>query len=246
MNVPVKPPGNDDLKDEYQPMAEKIRSGEYFEESRQIYDVLVHDPMAERYFYILITGIAALIFIIAVVAMRSLYPLNTPVPFIFETADIVEDLPHMRTLQLVKGEDPSESVLRFIVGNYVTLREEYNIGTFDRNISGVTNQSTEDVATEYRQAIDPRNPESPITLYQRHSIRKIAILSDKRLLDQDFGMEMVFEATVSGKGEIKKSRWQANVAFQYSGVTLDKATGEVKALSFVVTKYQTKRLQDAR
>src|SRR5688572_4787695 len=116
-------------------IAKKVRTGEYFREARTMYDVLLHDLMAERYFYVFITGMALLSLAIAFFAVQSLYPLRTPVPFIVSTSDSVEDLPRIRTVIGIRGENPSDALARFLVQNYITFREEYDISSFDRNVS---------------------------------------------------------------------------------------------------------------
>src|SRR5436190_934868 len=87
-------------------IAEKIRSGEFFQESREMYDVAIHDPMAERYLYLLITSFSALIFLIAFIAVRGLYPLQVTVPFIVSSNNLVDELPNIHSLITYKGEDP--------------------------------------------------------------------------------------------------------------------------------------------
>ena len=221
-------------------IAEKVRTGEYFRETRQIYDLTVHDIMAERYFYVVLTAIALLTFFIAFIAMRSLYPLASAEPFIVESNDIVEDLPRIESLLAYQGEDPSAALLRFLVNNYVIQREEYDIDRFDRNVGGVRAQSADGVFAEFQQMVNPGNPESPLALYQRHSKRIITIISSSPLEEQD-AMEVVFEASIESKNEIKKSRWQANIAFNYSGIALDQ-NEKVKPVEFTVTEYRLKRL----
>lgn len=245
MVLPANQNPEKDMQEEYRLMSDKIRSGEYFEESHEMYDIMVHDLMSERYLYIFITIISAFIFLISYAAKESLYPLNNAVPYVFYPNDTFEDIPHMKGLQAYKGEDPGEGVLRYIVRNYILLRENYNVEKFDMYVDGVRNQSTPEVMADFHALIDPRNPESPVVQYQRHSKREVAIVSFRRLYDQEYGMEVEYEATVTGKGEIRKSRWKANIAFQYSGVTLDD-DGKVNPLTFTVTKYQTKRLQDVQ
>lgn len=227
--------------EDYTEIADKVRTGEYYREARRMYDYSVHDPMAERYMYLFITAISIIIFIIALVAARSLYPLNSEVPLIFYSNDVTEDIPNIEKLQEYKDESPSEATLRFLVKHYVQMREEYEISTFDRNVNGIKNQSSEDVFREYQFYIDPRNPDGPITKYQRHSRRYIQILLSKRLPDS---MEVIFDAYVDSRSTVKKSRWRANIAFKYSGVALDDEGDKVKAVKFLVTKYHSKRLQD--
>ncbi len=230
---------------DYATIAEKVRSGEFFRESRRIYDFDVHDPMSERYLYLLITGLASLVFLIAVLAANGLLPLQTPVPFIISTHNLVDDKPSIKSLLAYKGEDPSKALLRFIVQNYVVVREGYNIDTFDLNVNSVKSQSSENVFNEFQRAIDPHNADSPITLYQRHSKRRITVISSRLMGKEGDEMEIAYEALVESKTELKKSRWQANISFNYSGIALDE-NGKVKPVSFMVTQYKTKRLQDIR
>lgn len=226
-------------------LTDKIRSGEYYREARHMYDLTIHDPMSERYLFVAITGLAIMILLIAMVAARALYPLQASVPFIYNANDIVEDLPHIHSLLAEKGEDADFALLRFLTNNYLTMREEYNIETFDRNTSGVKSQSNDAVFNEYQRLVNPRNPESPISKYQRYSTRSIEVVSTTMSEDVDNEVEVLFDATVSGRGETKKTRWKANIAFNYSGIELDE-NGKVEPISFMITQYRTQRLQDVK
>jgi hypothetical protein len=86
--------------EDYQDIADKVRTGEYFREARKMYDLTIHDPMAERYMYVFITAISLLVLLIALYAAQSLYPLQSPVPLIFNTNDVIEDLPHIQKLPI--------------------------------------------------------------------------------------------------------------------------------------------------
>ena len=231
--------------EEYSETSESVRSGEYFREASSVYDAMIHDTMSERYFYVVITALASLILLVALWAMQKLYPLERAVPFIVSSENLVEDVPNIRSLLAEKGDDPSEALLGFMVSNYVKNREEYDIEAIDKNLNGVKTQSTEEVFQQYQDFVDPRNPNSPITQYQRHSTKKIQILNSKLYKTGDSQvMEVLYEASVKGKNTIKKSRWQANISFIYSGIELDDGGEGVKPVTFIVTKYDNKLLQD--
>ena len=51
--------------DEYIDIAEKVRSGEYFRDSRTMVDIDIHDPMADRYWYIAVTTMSIFITLLA-------------------------------------------------------------------------------------------------------------------------------------------------------------------------------------
>ena len=224
-------------------IAEKVRSGEYFREAREVYDLGVHDPMSERYMYTFITALALIILLITLKAMQDFYPLNDQVPIIMSAEDNGDDVTHIVSLMQQKSDNPSEMLLRYLVKHYIVTREEYDIATFDRDTGGVKSQSSDTVQKEYVDLIDPSNPDSPLAQYQRHSKRKITILALRRLPDE---MEVIFEAVVESRTDIKKSRWRANISFQYSGLELDQKTDSAKPVGFVVTKYRSKRIQDVK
>jgi type IV secretory pathway component VirB8 len=231
--------------EEYLEVAELVRTGEYFRESHNIYDNLIHDPMAERYLYVFITGLSFLILAIALIAMQGLYPLKHSVPFIVGSDSLSEDIPGIRSLLDVKGQDPDEALINYLVYNYVRSWEEYDIDKLDLYLNGIETQSTEEVVEEYKALIDPRNPKSPITLYQRHSEKSIKILNSKLYQsNEDYTMDVLFESTVRGKSRVKRARWQAKVTFVYSGIEIDQDTGKIDPISFVVTEYSNKLLQD--
>ena len=109
---------------EYIEISEKVRSGEYFREVRRVIDSDLHDPMTDRYWYILLTIPSIIIVIIVIFALQSLYPLNPEVPFIYGINDIMEDSPHIKSLIEVSGEGADAALQRFVVSNYVKEREE--------------------------------------------------------------------------------------------------------------------------
>lgn len=234
--------------DEQLLIAEKVRSGEYFREARHMYDLTVHDPMTDRYFYIFITALSLIIFFIAFFAARALYPLDRSVPFIVKTNDIVDDLPLIHPLVAHRGETPSAAVLRFLVKNYVVFHEEYDINHLDRDMSGIAGQSAPAVYKIYQQQMNPANPQSPIALYQRHSQRIITVETVQQASDNPQAMQVIYDAQVNTysdtRTDIKKSRWKADITFNYGGVGLDEKTGKVKPLHFMVTGYHTSPLQD--
>lgn len=222
---------------------EKVESGEYFREARSWYSFMVHDPMAERYFFLLLVGLSLLVFLLSVVAMRMIYPLKSNVPFIVSSYDLVEDLPLIRPLGH-PSEDPDAALLRFLAENYVLFREEYDLGLLERNAGGIQAHSAPEVFAEYQRMLDPRRPDSFVALYQRHSKRKVSIVSYMPPEEEGGEAEVVFDAVVDSKDERKRTRWVANIAFRASNIALDGKTGKPLPLEFVVTKYQSKRIQD--
>ncbi|MDX1974956.1 MAG: VirB8/TrbF family protein [Rickettsiales bacterium] len=239
------------LPEESAEIANKIRSGEYFREAMSMYDLMVHDHMAERYFYIVITALSCLVLAISLVAMQSFYPLQRSVPFPYYVQDIVDDYPTMRPLKYYGDEKSDTATMRFLVENYITARETYDIEHFERYVNTVKQHSADEVFKQFQQEVDPRNPDSPITLYQRHSKRSVNILKffiisapEEGDENKDYVAEVTYEATVESKNDIRRSRYVATVSYNFSGIQHVEQLDEENSrftFNFQVTRYQTKR-----
>ncbi len=234
-------------------ISEKVRSGEYFRDARAMADFDLHDPMSERYVYIFLTLLSLIIFVIAIIAWQGLFPLKPRVPFIFITNDIVEDYPHIKSLVDYQGENPNMALRRFLISNYVQTREEYNAETFDRNHNAIQSLSNSEVLNEYENYILPTNQESPISLYQRHTIRKINILqariseiggeSGNSSTPKEYHGTVIFDAILT-KDDVdgNPTRHQVDIAFKYKDIKLDSNTLKIEPYGFIVTSYKIKNL----
>lgn len=228
----------------YQEIAAKVRSGEYFREARQAYHIRYHDPIAERYLYMALTLLSLMVLGVAVLSYYALLPLKQEVPVTYRIQDVVEDLPHIKPLG-ARGQDTNHLLMHFLVTNYVTMRESYNVLTLDRNANGIRGHSTPEIFEEYQRMMDPHNPNSPIALYQRHSTRSVDISSISLLrTGEEKEVEVLFDAVVQTGRERKKNRMIANIAFRFDFIAIDQGTGGFTPLNFVVTRYQSRRLQD--
>lgn len=229
--------------DDYIDIAQKVRSGEYFREARSMTDLSINDPMAERYFYVLVTVLALLTFVVAFYAMQALYPLSRTVPFIYALNDVLEDVPSIAPLRKSPHESVDDAVLSFMAKTYVTQYESYNIGTLERNLSGIEHSSTPELFAKYQIMLSTGNPESPVVKYERHSVRNITILSTRKLNSPANTIEVDYQASVDSAEGSKKSLWKATIGYQYSGVVFDTKTDKVKPVTFTATSYSTKLIQ---
>lgn len=237
--------------EDYIEIANKIRSGEYFRDARAMVDIDIHEPMAERYWYLFITFMSLMITSVAVIAFLGFFPLKTRVPFIFGTNDIVDDFPRIRSLLTYIGEDPNFALRRHLVQHYVKLREEYDASFFDINHNAVITLSTEPVLQEYEKFVSPLNPEAPVTLYQRNIQRKINIISTvniendikKQDSTKEYNMRVIYEGVLKkGEQENQQGRYQVDIAFKYKDIRLEKITGKIEPYGFIVTSYHIESL----
>ncbi len=227
--------------DEYVRIADKVRSGEYFREAKSMTNTLLHDTMAERYFYLLITLVAMICFFCALYAMQSLYPLSRTVPFIYVLNDATEDLPRIEALRTAPEQSVDEAVLLFMARNYVTHYESYDISALERNFSAVQHYSAPEVFANYQLLLQTNNPDSPVVLYQRHSTRKIDVMSLTQPSNNT--LEIFYEASVISADHVAKTKHKAILNYEYSKVEFDAENDKVKDVNFKVTNYKSFMVQ---
>ncbi len=241
------PPQESTPQHEDYDLAEKIKSGEYYRAAREQYHILYSDPLSDRYLYLGMTMLSLLIMLVALIDIKLILPLEEKMPFIYNTQDIVEDLPSIQRLGK-RTEDTNYLLKTYLASNYVKFRENYNVLTIDRNANAIRTQSTPEVFEEYQQLMDPQNTSSPIALYQRHSNRTVEILDVRPAsnADDENEIEVEYDAIVESAMERKKTRMLANIAFRFSDITIDQLKdGTLPPLEFTVTRYQTRRLQES-
>lgn len=231
--------------DDYVHIAEKVRSGEYFREAKSMVDVSVNDPMAERYFYIFITVIALLTFVFAMFAMQSLYPLNRNVPFVYAINDVLEDMPSIAPLRSSPNESVDDAVLYFLGKTFVEHYESYNINKLSRNYGGVEHAATPEILGRYQVLMNTGNPESPVVKYERHTQRTIEPVMVQRMVSPENTLEVTYDAILSNSEASVKTRHNATLSYDYSGVEIDPETDMVTPVSFTVTRYSSK-IQDTQ
>lgn len=219
---------------------EKIQTGDFFRESMDSYHAQYHDIMAERYFFLGVSALSLLMFMMALIGMIMLSPLKTDVPFIYSSTNVENDYPRIKALGS-KEEDPNLLLKRFMVINYLKLREEYRVSILERNRAGVEAQSSEDVFQEYVALLDPRNPESPIKKYQRLAVRNIKPISYNLKSNEDGSQVaniLYKEEVVTSGADISVRNMRAIITFSFENVKVNQTTGEASPIKFFVTGYQ--------
>lgn len=227
------------LPEDSEEIAKKISSGEFFRESMEAYHKRYVDLISERYFYLGITAASVLIFLCSIVSIMLLYPLNKRVPFIYQTVDAVDDLPIMKPMGERKV-DVNQQIKEFLVANYIRFRENYSIDTLDRNANGVKSQSTDALYQQYQTLMDPANPNSPISLYQRQGVRNVAVervnISNQ---GKEYRAEAKVNATLVTPEGTKKETLRVIITFSFDDIAVNQDTGDVSPLRFLVTSYQS-------
>ncbi len=242
MKPPVSTEEPLEIPTDPQELLRQVESGEYFREMSNAYATVYLDPISDRYFYLAFTGASVLIFLISITAFSALFPIKRDIPFWYWSEDIFEERPVIKPLRMHPEEDINVSIKRWLVSEYVRRREAYDINTLELNVRFVKASSEAPLFAAWQRGLDPSNPDSPISQFQRHSSRRINVVNV--VPNQDGTVDVIFDALVDNRKEVKKTRLIATIAFQYDNVTIDQDSGQKTPIKFLVTNYHTRRQQE--
>lgn len=214
-------------------LAESIRSGKYFEESRGWFQVVCIGPISERTFFLVIALLAALVAFASVSAMMALLPITERPPVYIRAGDRMDDT--VKTLVPINASkhDLNAAMTNFFVTHYVKARESYFASTYLSNANFIRQQSDDAVYATYIAQNDVTNPTSPAALLgqigQRVlTIHKVDINNDTALVK--------FTATNILVDNENKTRWTARIQFRYTGMKVDeKKNAETGVLEITTT-----------
>ena len=161
--------GSDNIK-EQQEIAQLIRSGAYFDETKKWYQTLYIAPISERTFFLLIAGLAVMVGIAGIMAVLLLLPVvERPAILISNPrmSEVALDLRHMRAPSKTVGE----GVRDFYLKQYVFMRESYDKVNYPKDYAFVRANSDEPSFAAYAQGFDPSNPQSPLVTLGEYGFR---------------------------------------------------------------------------
>ena len=235
-----------------------VETGEYFAAARNWYDVIYHRPLGERSFFILLTFFAFVTILFSVLVYLSMFPLNRITPYIIRSDDLAEDIPFIRNIKAVPEEDLNVSVARFLVQNYVGLREEYryDVNKLEQDYNRLRVTTADKEFSAYQELVSPQNPASPYNKYGRNMVREVAISGVQLSLNTTPKTAKVYFTTtlVDGINQQQES-WEATISYQFPTLVVDQNTNKVLQWSqennsftqaeqviFVVESYETQQL----
>lgn len=230
-------------------LAESIRDGSYFEESRKFYSEVYLSIISERVFYLVLTALSLMTVLIALSALLRLMPLSPTQPFLLRTTDAVHNLPLMTRLSQETSEPPDAALRRFLVTQYIKYREGYTRDKIAMHARAIYYWSTRENYETYKRSIDTNNPRSPVVKYESNAERDIVVTQTKIEPNPSEGenayiANVDFVAYVIRLGKIESSTWSAEMRFEYTDVDVDQdgvdeKTGKmiVKPMKFVVSSF---------
>lgn len=210
-------------------LAEAVRSGEYFEQSRAWYRTVYIGPISERSFYLVVVIIAVLIALMAALALKLFLPVTSRPGILIGNERLFDTMPRLVPLR-DKGSDMDRSLVKFFIANYVTKRESYAEGDYVSNYLFVRAQSDEATFAQYASVYNSANPNSPAAILGSNGQRVVTLQG----FESDFNTP-VATARVSFSTELQgieggsRANWTAEIKYRYTPLvvtpTIDSTTG---------------------
>ena len=245
-------------------IANKVESGEYFVEGLKWYNFIFVKPQCDLATVSIITLVAVISFFTYFIAFTELFPLSPGKGFaVFRP---IKDNEFLKLLPLKEGKEGSdESIIKFMVSEYLKSRREYVEERIDRNFRIVTALSGDNVYNEFLSETSLDNPNNPVILYGKQARRTVYIQSIKFLypakkngekidldkhmkgLDKILPNKAVVEYAevldIIADNSQQITRYKADIAFQYKQIIVDQDTGKLeKSPEIVITEFKTKAL----
>ena len=229
---------------------QRIKDGTYYQDGRDWYSMVYTSLMSERFFFIVLSTLALITLLLAVLSFSAILPLKPIETFLYENARGATHFAHLRPLRNDSDEDVNQAVRKHLSEQYVIHRESYERSKYGFNVK-VVQQNSDDVAFRaYRNHIDRSNPKSPITLYGAASIRSVEVKSVEVIEDENsdngFIARVNYVALVRSPKGGNVSNWTAEVKFYYKDVAVVDADNsdrdpdnpvEIDPMEFRVTSY---------
>lgn len=225
-------------------VAENIKTGQYYSDARKWYTHKYLYPISERSLLVLVFSITSIAFLVVLYNFNAIFPLKKEVPFVVKVEDSVDYYSIIKPL-LVGDESPAEALTKYLIETYIDAYESYNFKTIAKREARIRSSSSKRVFKSYSNFMNTTNPESPLLLYQKTSMRTVRILSTTLSHDDSEVSKAVvrFETILDDRLQKKKTvnTQRADITFTMSNI--DNVAAKKEPLAFIVTDYQVRQIK---
>lgn len=251
------------MSDEYfKEIAERVKSGEYFQDAHDWYQNKYLNPVVERAYFILLAFLSVTLIVIAFATLISFLPLKMWKPLLINVSDQTAQYVEFRSLGNRRDveEDPNPIVQQYMLSKFIDAYESYDFRNdfqrLTRNENIVTSMATDEVLAEYKNYTGTTNPNSPLLRLRSKgllmvnvpgstmNIERIATIGEegknsiaRYAATVDFSVQ---EISMTGSQE---SKWRAKVNFTYKEVRYDRSMKDFPPMEFKVVSYASEKVK---
>lgn len=244
------------MQDEREKVSELIKSGKYYDEALKWYNSRYTTPKSQLVTMSIFAMVAVFAFFVSVTTTISIFPLTDEESYYVERE--LKFTEAMKVSRIGKdGENATISYLKFMLGEYVKSREEYNPANINRNFNFIIELSDEKIFMDYLAIADQnKNPNHPVWQYGSRAIKEIFVTKisltdiDPKLKnyqeDAEYTAKVSFVSSLLFSDNLEqKEKSEATVKFRFSPIDIDQETNEIKQLpKLLVTDYKTNKLEN--
>jgi type IV secretory pathway component VirB8 len=239
-----------------QDISAALEDGSYFQAARRWYSDIYISVISQRYFFIILTTLAALTGLLALIGILRLMPLTPRAPFLYEADDAFNQIPIVRPIKTYRTQDINDALRRFFLNEYVQQREGYSSDSVTRRINFVRNHSDRNTFARYGAYMDVRNPRSPVQELGIYSTKLTRIESSQVTLQpitnrQNYWLASIpFSVTINGQQTTRTTNFRADVTFFYKDLIVEQTRDmeedkpfDITPMRFIVTDYKVRQFR---
>ncbi len=261
---------DNNLKQHYRELAEKIESGEYFHEARDWYIKKYEYHFIERAYLLLMILCFVILFSFLFTYYKSILPIKKSLPIkatITSAADFSTKITYLGNSE--KKFDVNEVLIKYFAGRFVEAIESYdyrdNFKKLRINKNMIESLASDDINTYYLDKISIRNSDSIILKYKKKISRKIIVdtataeiapynattmitplFSDDKNKSKDirnYQLTVNFDAIERAvTGTQNKSRWQAKIILSFQTILYNYEEKDFSPFNFKVLSYESRKI----
>jgi type IV secretory pathway component VirB8 len=217
-------------------IAESVRSGAYFQQSRDWYRTIYIGPISERTFFLIIAILATTVAAGAILALMEFLPIVVHSPIVLANDHLEETVPSISPLR-AEGQKLNPALMNFFVSSYITSYEGYDATSYITSFNFVQAHSDATTFSNYAGIYGSNNPQSPAAILGTTGQREVTV--DSIVINDKITphtAQVHFTTELFGIPTANKTRWTATLQFYYSDLTVTEKISPETGKHFITTK----------
>lgn len=185
----------------------------------------------------IVAGVATLVAALEAIALVTLAPLKTVVPY---TLLVDRQTGYVQALKPLERDAiaPDRALTRSLLAQYVIARESFDIDSLREDYRKVVLWSSGESRDRYIASMQSTNPASPIATLPRRALVQVQIVSVSSLNENTALVRFIAARTDPGGQPMSPQHWAAVLNWRFSQEGLSDADRMTNPLGFQVVRYR--------
>lgn len=225
---------------------DRLKSGQYFADAKIWYARKYLYPVIERSILILSILLIGCLFMFLIDNLQTVNAKNFKENFAIQISDLSQKYAKINKIA-ENSNDSYQKLIEYLITDYTINFESYHFSKLSQYNSYIKENSSKQLHRRYFNSVSTNNPNSPIFLYGRSTIREIKI--NKIIYEKNKNYARVYFTSQlinkqNGKiSNISENEWLADIQFDLPKFNEPMTKKDSQKLKFIVIDYQTKKLK---